>query len=103
VFHMIRVYYKGALGLSATAHIPRHWNVNKCHGYQGLKTHGDSLPKHMPYVGLVHLGCCKLCTKQKVGPRWAKVVDVLNGTDFGMFSLPTGQFTEEVKQIECSF
>lgn len=82
VFHMIRVFRKGALGLAPPAFIPRHWNVNKCHGYQGLKSSGDQLPKHMPYVGLVHLGCCKLCTKDKIGPRWARVVDVLNGTNF---------------------
>jgi hypothetical protein len=102
VFHMIRFYRPTAsLGRSPAAWIPRHWNINKCHGYQGVRDSGggggNSLPKHMPFVGLVHLGCCKKCTRAKIGPRWARLVDKLNGTDIvHAFSAQTDELAEPV-------
>ena len=99
VFHMVRFYRPGALGHRAAAHIPRHWNINKCHGYQGLGAGGgERLPRHMPYVGLVHLGCCRMCTKAKIGPRWARLVDALNGTDLTTaFARQSAELTHRVR------
>lgn len=101
VFHMIRFYRPSAsLGKGSSAWIPRHWNINKCHQYQGIRGEDErQLPKHMPFVGLVHLGCCKKCTKEKIGPRWGRLVDVLNGTRLeSEFAIRTKEFSERVIQ-----
>jgi hypothetical protein len=80
VFHMIRWYRQETM--PADALLPRMWNVNKCHGYQGLKSTTEqraalqrarqrSSVVQPVSVGIVHLGCCKLCTPKKIGPVWA--------------------------------
>ena len=36
---------------------------------------GTHPPPPGVFVGLVHLGCCKLCTRAKIGSRWAQLYD----------------------------
>jgi hypothetical protein len=71
-FHMVRYYRPGALGL-----LPRWWNINKCHQYQQI----HRKPKGS-FVGIVHLGCCKMCTRAKIGPRWAALYDSISNISF---------------------
>jgi hypothetical protein len=65
VFHMIRFMRPEALRL-----LPRWWNMNKCHRYQNF----DRNPPGS-FVGIVHLGCCKMCTRAKLWPRWVALLD----------------------------
>lgn len=78
VFHMIR--WLRPETMPPTAMLPRAWNLNKCHRYQGLATpaqqraalHASTTAdaNSTLRVGLVHLGCCKMCTVAKIGPVW---------------------------------
>jgi hypothetical protein len=112
-FHMVRYLEPESIGgANRSAWIPRHWNINKCHQYQGLghKVRGDGtaprLPKHMPYVGLVHLGCCKQCTRDKIGPRWALVLDPLLAFDLQHefdSATPVGRCRYPVKQMQAAW
>jgi hypothetical protein len=69
---MIRFYDPAAL-----VHLlPRWWNINKCHNYQGIHRN----PKGS-FVGIVHLGCCKMCRRHHLQPRWLQLLDRIEGYD----------------------
>ena len=68
-FHMVRWFKPTALQFL----LPRGWNLNKCHQYQ----HVERMAPGSYFVGIVHLGCCKLCTREKIGRRWAKLFDAI--------------------------
>jgi len=73
-FHMIRAYRPETL----TYLLPRWWNINKCHGYHLISDrNGDAMPPSA-FVGIVHLGCCKMCTRGDLWPRWQRLLDAID-------------------------
>ena len=84
-FHMVRFYRPSTLG-----YLPRWWNINKCHNYQNI----HRKPKGS-FVGLVHLGCCKMCTRSKIG-RFASLFDSINNISLEHDFVHTDGFVKEV-------
>ncbi len=99
VFHMIRYMRPGTLRL-----LPRWWNINKCHKYQ----HIDRNPPGS-FVGIVHLGCCKMCTRAKLWPRWVVLLNAIDafsvrGDGLPLTELPTqrcGEGRITLQSEEC--
>lgn len=92
VFHFVRWWRPETLGGKPAVLLPRPWNANKCHGYQGLKSRAaqeralrtvssstTTTTIDTVAVGIVHLGCCKKCNGAKVGPVWAELFGNITG------------------------
>ena len=89
VFHMIRYMRPEVLKL-----LPRWWNINKCHKYQHINRNPPG-----SFVGIVHLGCCKMCTRGKLWPRWVSLLDEIEAFDISAHHM--GSAMKEIATVRC--
>jgi hypothetical protein len=99
VFHMVKFFLPATMAVA----LPRWWNINKCHQYQGIRSNiigsketvsfnhtwwlKEALPKNGAFIGIVHLGCCKMCTLKKLGRRWAELFSFVERSPLAALAL----------------